>query len=82
MELGSRVCDCMEQQIAGKGIDVRKIVQVATAMQAPSQTRDDVRNVEDEFRVVALCKDGSLWAIRPDTFEAKWDRLPDIPDEP
>jgi len=50
-------------------------------MQAPSKTRDDVRDVESEFRVIALCEDGSLWTIRPDVFEAKWDRLPDIPVE-
>lgn len=60
---------------------MRKIVQIATAMQAPSKTRDDVRDVESEFRVIALCEDGSLWTIRPDVFEAKWDRLPDIPVE-
>lgn len=60
---------------------MRKIVQVTTAMQAPLLTRDDVRDTESEFRVVALCDDGSLWTIRPDVFKAKWERLPDLPAE-
>lgn len=50
-------------------------------MQAPIQTRDDVRDVSSEFRVVALCEDGSLWTLHPDKSEAKWERLPDIPAE-
>lgn len=58
---------------------MRKIIQLAAMMQAPQINRDDVRAVEDELRVVALCDDGSAWAIRPDSYQAQWERLPDIP---
>lgn len=60
---------------------MRTIKQVTAVMQAPDLTRADGRDVEREFRVIALCEDGSLWTIRPDAFEAKWDRLPDVPAE-
>ena len=58
---------------------MRKIIQVSTTCQAPSQTRDEVREVADELRVVALCDDGSVWTIRPDTYEPQWEPLSAIP---
>lgn len=60
---------------------MRKIVQLAVTAQSPTQTRDEVRDAETEVRVVALCDDGTTWMLKPDRYEAAWDRMPDIPQD-
>lgn len=59
---------------------MRKITQIAIATQTPIEF-EGVRQVEQEVVVTALCDDGTAWFIRPDSFEAKWDRLPDMPQD-
>lgn len=49
----------------------RKIIQI-------TNHRSDERYT-DEIELIALCNDGSLWALRQTSKAAMWKRLDDIP---
>ena len=58
---------------------MRKIVQIAVSTRAPEVDAEGSRDKAQEVVVTALCDDGTAWLIQPDEHEARWQRLPEIP---
>lgn len=58
---------------------MRKIIQLAMACQAPYEDINNVRQIDDELVITALCDDGTAWLIRPDLAKPRWTALPIIP---
>jgi hypothetical protein len=58
----------------------RKVVQIAVTSRVPFEF-DESRQTDQEVTLTALCDDGSIWSIRPDQFQAEWNRLPAIPQD-
>lgn len=59
----------------------RKIIQVATTCKAPYDNERSGRDPAEAFHVVALCDDGTVWRILPDSYNAEWAPLPAIPQD-